>query len=136
MRPKTNSYPDDRGSTEYSVINQPLVQDKIADECVESVAAELGLTENLVRKIHDFQWETVKKATEEYKTVYVSGFFKLRFRTKMVKQYINRLKRQQLKLAIQHGQAEGEKRWKIGWDIGQIGEEIKLLSKQLEKHSK
>lgn len=68
-----------------------IPEDRIGENAIRAVAKKLGLSENAVARVHDFQWAQVNKGANELGLIHVSKFFKLRMMPNKVAKYIQNL---------------------------------------------
>lgn len=70
-----------------------IPEDRINEQCIVAVAKKLGVGKDIVRQIHDFQWAKVKEATDTFRLIHVSKFFKLRLVEHKALAYIEEMKK-------------------------------------------
>jgi len=71
-----------------------IPEQRISEDCIKAVAKQMGISEDVARKVHDFQWFEVKKASDEMKLIHVSKFFKLKFFEKTSLTYIKAMEKE------------------------------------------
>jgi hypothetical protein len=71
-----------------------IPEDRIGENAVKAIAKKLGLSENTVARIHDFQWSQVNKGLDEMGLVHVSKFFKIKMMPNKVAKYVTNLEKE------------------------------------------
>lgn len=111
-----------------------IPEDKIAEDCIAAVAKQLGISKEVVREIHNFQWARVKQGTDTFRTIHVSKFFKLRLSQFKVPIYIDELKEEIAYIDERlEGMLKPSKKKELQEKKKALEEKIELLNIQLAK---
>lgn len=111
-----------------------IPEQKIVDACVVAIAKEKGVSESLVRTIHDFQWSTIKQGTDTFRTVFASKFFKLKLSEHKVNGLIKKIDIEIKELEERYEEAIGpDARKRLHDKIMERQDIIKTLREQLAK---
>lgn len=110
-----------------------IPEDRITENCVNSIAKKLGIHPDIVHEVHNFQWAKVKEGADAFKTIYVSKFFKLRLSKQKVQHYITEIEKQMSQLDEKMKYVKSNDKKKIQQQKNALQEKIEVLKVQLNK---